>query len=849
MIIINKRQFALCIGLLTLTAQGQQPIDFSSNNTSSSYITYNSDVNVPAGSTQDVKMARYCYFTSKVTGTGTINLYAGGERCYLGTKNGASWADWYGFTGQVHVYPFKEKVSNAGSYGIVLAHGGKTFNPEAVDDCVRNGRLNNALQNCRLMVHNGATLCNEANSQNAGGFRIGELQTEAGSTLRGYMKNDRKSYYLVGCLNTDATLAGTIAPGDYRTSTLLGLIKEGTGTYRITGNNNLLTGYLRVLGGRVLVNNDRAVTESQKLRGGLGVLSSENTAIAYVYGNGVLGGTGSIGGSVDNYGTVEPGDETPGVLTLKNYVTTTQNTNLTSHPASVLRFKVSSSTVYDQLDVNGTVKYSTATEDFSTSDAMPKVQVVLADNATLSVGDELTLLTAKSKGTGDWQFQLQKPDKYTWELEERTVDGMFTLVLKLVSMDDSGNPEDPDDPDNPDTPTSTMGAYYDDGINDLTDTNTLRYYAGKVSKNIGVALCTYKGLDSDRAEAGRQFNFMEPENEMKMDALQPNRGEFTFGSADQLVSFAQQNNMKVRGHCLVWHMQQPAWVSSDGKKNDKNWSRAEALSIMKTHIETVLQHFKGKVAEWDVVNECLDEDQSVVRTNPDGYTLRPTVWQRAIGDDYIDSALVYAHRADPTIKLFVNDYDVELQGKAKSVAYLNLVKHLKQQNIPLDGVGLQCHFKEGAVDSVKLDQTFRRFAEEGLECIITELDIATTTTTTAGLEEQARAFRVVTDVMLNNDNCPTMIVWGIKDNDSWRSAENPLLFTAGMDKKPAYYGVRSALRHRSLLQEATGVRPLCTREFRQSCVYSLLGIRVGDEGDWDRLPHGIYVMQGKLKRK
>ena len=323
MIFSKKRQFVLCIGLLTLTAQGQQPIDFYAHNTSSSYVTYNQEISVPEGATQDVKMAYYSYFTSKVTGSGTINLYAGGERCYLGTKNGSTWADWYGFTGHAHVYPYKETKCF-----LVLAHGGKTFNPEAVDDCVRNGRLNNALQSCRMTVHSGATLSNEANSQNAGGFRIGELQTEAGSTLRGYMKNDRKSYYLVGCLNTDATLAGTIAPGDYRTSTLLGLIKEGTGNYRITGNNNLLTGYLRVLGGRVLVNNDRAATESQNLRGGLGVLSSGNTAIAYVYGKGVLGGTGSIGGSVDNYGTVEPGDVTPGVLTIKNYVNTSQNTSL-----------------------------------------------------------------------------------------------------------------------------------------------------------------------------------------------------------------------------------------------------------------------------------------------------------------------------------------------------------------------------------------------------------------------------------------------------------------------------------------------------------------------------------------
>lgn len=822
---------------------GQQTIDFSGNNTDSNYKNYSQAVTVPAGSTVDVKMARYSNFTSKVSGTGTINLYVGGERCFLSDKDGKTIADWLAFKGDAHIYPFKENATTS-LYSLVLGFGSKQFTPEEVDDCIRNGKLNNALQNCRLTIHDGATLSNHANSGYGTGYRIGELQMEKGSTLRGYMKDKRISYYLVGCLNTDATLAGTIAPP--KTETVLGLFKEGTGTYRITGNGNLLTGALRILGGRLLANNDRAAAESGKQRGALGTTGSENTPIAYVFGKGVLGGTGSIGGTVDNYGTVEPGDDTPGVLTIKNYVTPTQNTNIIMHPASVLRFKVASATSYDQLVVNGAVKYNTTTEDFQQGTAMPKVQVVIDETADLVVGDELTLLTAKSKAAGDWQFELATPAKYTWELEERTDDGQFKLILKLTSLDNSGNSETPDDPDPSDNPVSTMGAYYDDGIDDKTDTKTLDYYATKNGKNVGVALCTYKGLDSDRTEAARQFNMMVHENEMKMDALQPNRGSFAFGGADQLVNLAKNNNMTVRGHCLVWHMQQPTWLSSDqGKKNDKNWSREEALQIMKTHINTVMQHYKGKVTEWDVVNECLDVDQSIVRTNPDGYTLRPSVWQLAIGNDYIDSAFVFAHRADPTAKLFLNDYGVELMGKTKTMAYHNLAKRLKNRNIPIDGVGLQCHFDADEMDSVKLANNIRAFGEEGLQCIITELDIAATSTSTAGLEEQARQYRVVTDIMLNNDNCPSMIVWGIKDNDSWRSAVNPLLFNSGMGKKPAYYAVRSALRHRTL-QSPTAVQPLTAAgSMSNDYVYSLQGVRVGTVSSWNSLPKGVYVVKGK----
>ena len=838
---MKKTLITTALFVVAVAMQAQNTVidirDGNGDNTDKSYITYDKAISVASGKTTDVKLARYCYLNSTVSGKGTINLYVGGERCWLGTKS--AWANWTNFKGAAHVYSFKENSSKAGAFLLVLNHGGKVFSPEKIEECVKDGKLNNALQNCALTVHSGAGVCNEANNANAGGFRIGELQMEAGSTLQGYMKTGRASYYLVGGLNTDGVLAGTIAPSSYNDGTLLGLIKEGTGTYRITGNNNYLTGCLRVVGGRLLVNNDRAQAETQKLRGGLGAKTSESEAIAYVFGKGILGGTGSIGGAVDNYGTIEPGDDTPGTLTLKNYVSTTKNANLTVHPASVLRFKVASADSFDRLNVAGAVKFSNTTEDFSTSDAAPVITLAL-DELPFKVGTEITLLTAKSK-TGDWQFALQQPGKGTWALEEKTGDDGYQLVVTLVSTEDA-DPDNPDGPDNPDIPESTMGPFYDDGIDDNKDTKTLRYYAEKNDKKIGVALCTYKGLDSDRTEAAKQFNMMVAENEMKMDALQPSQGQFSYGAADGLVSLAQTNTMAIRGHCLVWHTQQPTWLSSDGKKNDKGWTRQQALDIMKNHITKVMQHFKGKVTEWDVVNECLDDDQSIIRTKPEGYKLRPTVWQLAIGDDYIDSAFVYARRAVPTAELYLNDYDVEMQGKAKAVAFYNLVKHLQDRQIPLDGVGLQCHFSVGDVDSVKLEQTIRRFGEVNLKCIITELDMGISSTSTKDLEEQARNYRVITDIVLNNDNCPNLVIWGIKDNDSWRSASNPLLYTSGLGKKKAWYAVRSALRHRFLEKEQTGIKPFSPSRVKDdNVVYDLSGRRVNVES----LRPGVYIKAGK----
>ena len=509
----------------------ERTIDISGNNKSDNYKTYSTSISIPAGDIVNVKMARYCYFSSAITGSGMLNLYGGGERCYLGTEKGKAWPNWSNYTGNIHIYPFVENA-NAGAYGVVLAHGGKTSSPENALGDAKSGKVNSSMANNRVTLHADATMTCETNTSGAG-FRIGELNTEVGSTLSGYYKKSRSAYYLLGGLNTDATLAGTIKPTDYDDGTLLCIIKEGTGTYSITGNNNYLSGALRILDGRVLVKNNRTEAEANQLRGALGAKPNAADAIAYVFSKGVLGGIGSIGGSVDNYGTIEPGADGIGLLTFKNYAAD-QPANLTVHPQSRLRFKVASADSYDQLVVDGSVNYKNLMEDFSSSSKMPVIEMALEQTANIAIGTEFRVLTVNSND-GDWHFDV-RANKYTWEVDEREENGHDVFVVRLVSYADMEIADDPDEDDDADDPIYTMGAFYDDGISDISDKNTLKYYAAKNNKNIGVALCTYKGLDSDRKEAAKQFNMMVCENEMKFDALEGSRNNFSFGSADNLVT-------------------------------------------------------------------------------------------------------------------------------------------------------------------------------------------------------------------------------------------------------------------------------------------------------------------------
>ena len=338
----------------------------------------------------------------------------------------------------------------------------------------------------------------------------------------------------------------------------------------------------------------------------------------------------------------------------------------------------------------------------------------------------------------------------------------------------------------------------DDWTADLTDKTPLRTYAGQLGKFIGVAGASYRydcsRNDGETGLVGNQFNMIVGENEMKFDATEPSKNSFNYGGSDAIMWVADRFDQVVRGHTLAWHSQVPEWVSQDGKKNNHNFTRRQLLDILKNHIFNVVGKYKGRIREWDVCNEVLDDDQSIVRTNPTAYKLRPSIWATHIGEEFIDSAFVWAHQADPQAKLFINDYGVEFAGNTKTEAYFNLVKRLKDAGLPINGCGLQCHLTTGELDTLKLEKNIQRYATLGLDCIITELDIALADpTATDALDLQAKEYGAITRIFLRNDNCPSMLVWGISDNHSWRDNQ-PLLYDSSLKPKPAYYNVHAQLR-------------------------------------------------------
>ncbi len=338
----------------------------------------------------------------------------------------------------------------------------------------------------------------------------------------------------------------------------------------------------------------------------------------------------------------------------------------------------------------------------------------------------------------------------------------------------------------------SFGGTYQSGMGPKDDTLTVRSLKQALPFPIGAALKInlLKNNSTYRNVVAREFNSVTAENAMKFHAVHPAKDLFKWDDADYLVKFAKKNNMRIHAQTLIWPKSTPRWVT-EFQGDKEAWKK-----LFKTHIQTVVLHFKGQVAAWDVVNEAFDDDGA----------LKKTIWLTKLGPEYIAMAFQYAHEADPGALLFYNDYGHEYGGK-KLKAIINMANNFNRRGIPIHGLGMQMHVPLRInVSSVRRNLLLA--AATGLAIHISELDIRVRykkpnefKLDASLADAQGDKYKAIANayLALPKKQRYGITLWGVGDRDSyWNSKSKskmhdyPMLFDHLYKPKPAYYGIIDA---------------------------------------------------------
>ncbi len=339
-------------------------------------------------------------------------------------------------------------------------------------------------------------------------------------------------------------------------------------------------------------------------------------------------------------------------------------------------------------------------------------------------------------------------------------------------------------------------------------------FNGKLHIGVAVSSRVYMGVETEETRlTAKHFSSVVAENEMKPGFLQPKEGVWTWEKADRFVAFGEKHQMKIIGHCLVWHNETPDWFFKNVDGSPAN--RETLIARLRSHIHTVVGRYKGRVHGWDVVNEAFENDG----------TLHPSPWKDGIGDDFIELAFRFAHEADPSAELYYNDFNMFVPAKANGV--LKFMAKLREKGVRIDGIGLQGHCNLTAPRVDELESTIRKIGEAGFRAMITELDVSVLPNAwglsaeiqkrrdydakynpyTKGvpddvLEQQAKRYRELFEMCLRYRRIIDRVtIWGVSDRMSWLNnypmrgrRDYPLLFDREWKAKPCFTAVEKLAR-------------------------------------------------------
>ena len=235
----------------------------------------------------------------------------------------------------------------------------------------------------------------------------------------------------------------------------------------------------------------------------------------------------------------------------------------------------------------------------------------------------------------------------------------------------------------------------------------------------------------------------------------------------QALDFFASKGIAVRGHNLVWPCEQDYCLPNDVPGLFGN--PAALKNRIDTHFADILGATKGKIVEWDVINEPSANKRL----------------SKVLGEDEMAEQLRSAKKLAPGARMVINDFGNLGEGNLDG-EFRRILRRMQALKAPLEGIGLQGHFGYKLTPPEELNARLNGFGELGLPLSITEFDINVTDE-----RLQADYLRDFMTVAFSNRNVSSFLMWGFWEGQHW--LPSAALYRTDWSIKPSGQAFRDLL--------------------------------------------------------
>ncbi len=281
------------------------------------------------------------------------------------------------------------------------------------------------------------------------------------------------------------------------------------------------------------------------------------------------------------------------------------------------------------------------------------------------------------------------------------------------------------------------------------------------------------------------------------DTLEPEKGKPRFAEdspkvwrrppVDKIVKFCRENDIGMKGHCLMYHSFNPDWIPED---------KRELRMAVDKRLREIGERYGNDFLDVDVINELHSKYRNLY-----GYPWKIRNFPIADDKNHVEWCFAEAKKHFPFSTLHWNEGCYEIFGDSyvgeKSYYSMMLEKYLSR-GVPIEAIGMQFHafgpHESGKMiyNPTRAFDIFDTYSRFELPIHLSEVSIPSYSNNEEGEQVQKELCERMFSLWFSRKNVEAVVWWNLVDGTAYGDENR---FFAGllrndMSEKPAYSAIK-----------------------------------------------------------